>query len=111
MSVSAYQHIVFDSNSSPAWKINPRFNRHHHSGFQDVLGRSRKARAFVNLQSDAVTQPVTEVLAPSGLGNNVPRDRVDLGGGDPRAESPQSPAAGRSTQLHIASQVSAKSYR
>ena len=86
MSFTRDEHVVFDANSAPTGQVNAWLDRHHHPGFRtsfDVLG---DAGTFVNLQPNPVSQPVTEILAKTGLTNNVPSDRVDRSRGYARAD-------------------------
>ena len=62
--------------------------------------RGREARPLVDLEADAVAEPVAEVLAVAGLGDHLAGDRVDLLAARPRRATASSAATcARSDQL------------
>src|SRR5690606_10255146 len=62
------------------------FDGHHHAGLQHGVAAARQARALVDLQPDAVTETVAEMVAVTGGGDDLPGGGVDLPAGAPRPD-------------------------
>ena len=76
---------VLDPDAELARQVDAGLDRHHFAGREHVLGARRDARPLVDLEADAVAEPVAEALAVAG--------GVDRARGRPRrASSPPTPA-------------------
>src|SRR5580704_15052075 len=94
MSCACDEHVVFDANASPSGQVDPWFDGDNHPRLQLDLRVLGHPRAFVNLQPNSVSQPMTKVFAPTGLADCLPGDRIDLSTRDSGADSFDSPLVG-----------------
>ena len=59
--------------SSPG-QVDAGLDRHHLAGLQGVLGAAAEPRRLVDLEADAVAEPVAEALAVAGFVDHLARD-------------------------------------
>src|SRR3954470_2519920 len=69
---------VLDANAAEARHVDPGLDRDDVPGLERVRRLRRQARRLVDLQADAVPEPVAELLAVAGLVDDPARDRVGL---------------------------------
>src|SRR2546421_7155530 len=58
---------VLDANTAPAGQVHARFNGDCHAGRKSTFARLGQRGRLVDLQPDAVSQPVQELLAVPGV--------------------------------------------
>jgi hypothetical protein len=67
-----HEHIVFNPDAAPIWKICTRLDRKHHAGSYELMARidvgtpTDDSRVFVHVDTQAVASAVSERLAHSG---------------------------------------------
>src|SRR5687767_14676376 len=78
--VLAVLHVahVFDTDAAPARQVDTGLDREDHAVVQHVVGGATDPWRFVNLQADAVTEPMPEVLAVARFFDNAMGDHVRL---------------------------------
>src|SRR5689334_18794006 len=76
-------HEILDAHPADARQVDPWLHCDDHPLFQGCGVRDGEARILVDLETDAVTGAVLEVLAMAGLGDDVAHDRVGVLARDP----------------------------
>src|SRR5215208_6618098 len=84
--VLAHDREVLDADASEARDVDPRLDRDDVAGLERVRRLRREARRLVDLQADAVPEPVPELLSVAGLVDDPARDRVGLDSRHPGAD-------------------------
>src|SRR3954453_694522 len=71
-------HRVLDAHPAAPGQVDPGLDGDDHAGGDGAAARRAQERRLVDLQADAVTQPVHELVRLPGGGDDVTRGRVDL---------------------------------
>lgn len=90
--VSGDQDIVLNSDATPPRKINPRLDGDHHTRFQFGLRNGTQPWTLVNVEPDAVSQTMTEVLAVTGSFDHFAGSGINVrtkSTGSDRLDSPE----------------------
>ena len=86
MSGSRHQNVVLDANATPAWKVDPRLDRHDHPGLDGAFLIGSKTRCFVNIQADSVSQTVAEPRSETGVFDHFAGGGIHVFQNHPRAD-------------------------
>ena len=88
---------VLDADTAAVGQVDTGFHGHHGASKQCTGGGGVDSRRFVDLQTDAVTEAVAEVLGVAGVGDDLAGGGVDLAQRRPRPRAPRGRPAGRRT--------------
>ena len=88
---------VLDPHAELARQVDARLDGDDFAGREHVVGARREARPLVDLEADAVAEPVAEVLAVAGLLDHLAGDRVDVLAVDPGATASSAASCAAST--------------
>jgi len=78
-----HEHIVFNPDAAPIWKIRARLNREHHAGSQELMSNvnvwapADNPGIFVHVDAQTVTGAVAEGISHPGLRQTIARSAVD----------------------------------
>src|SRR5919197_1393613 len=70
-------HEVLDPHAEPSWDVHPGLHGHRVAGRERLVDLRSEPRELVDLEPDAVTGPVTELLPATATFDLVSRRRVD----------------------------------
>ncbi len=81
-----HQHIIFDSDPEVTIEIDTRLDGNDHAAGQRFVADRRHSWRFMNLQPDAMSEPVLERLIHAGSLQNSSRRPINLVGGNARSD-------------------------
>src|SRR5579859_4851120 len=76
--VRAEVDVIFDAYPTPSWPVNSRLDSYDGADGQHGIGRPRQTRRLVYLQSQPMSQAVTEGIAVAAPLNVVARQRIGI---------------------------------
>src|SRR3954452_901275 len=76
---------VLDPNPAQALEVDPRLDGHDLALGERVARLAAEARRLMHLETEAVPQPVAELLAEAGLLDHLARAQVGVDSADARA--------------------------
>ena len=76
--VRGHDDEILDPHPAAARHVHARLDGHHVAGLEHVVARARQPRRLVDLEPDAVAEPVAEVVPVPLGGDQVARHGVDL---------------------------------
>jgi hypothetical protein len=78
-----HEHIVFNPDAAPIWKIRARLNREDHAGSHELVSNinvgppADDPGIFVDVDAQTVTGAVTEGVAHPGLREAIARSAIN----------------------------------
>jgi hypothetical protein len=78
MPFARHQHVILDPHTAPPGDVDARLDRDHHSRLERAFFVLSQARGLVNLEADAVSQPVAEFGAITGVFDHLTSGPIDV---------------------------------
>src|SRR6266576_7189655 len=73
-----HDNIVLDPDAAPAGDVDARFDREHHAILEHRVRTRIETRVLMRLETEAVADPVEELLAVTAALDHAPRSGVDI---------------------------------